>query len=291
MPPIPARICRLVADPIAPRLGSVRSGVAMTDIQAMFPDGASYERLMGRWSRLAGEDFLRWLALPPGLDWLDVGCGNGAFTDVLGLSARPRSLTGIDPAEALVAYARQRQGGCAGAQFDLGDAQALPYADASFDAAVMALVIAFVPDPARALAELLRVTRPGGHVATYMWNLPAGGLPLAPLFRAFAAIGHPGTLPPSAAMSTPQALGQLWQEAGLAEVAVTDIRITVRFDDFEDFWASQTLPGGPQTATLRKLSPDQTQELRDSLRASLPTDAQGRIAYEALATAVRGRRA
>lgn len=262
----------------------------MIDRQDDFPDGAAYEGLMGRWSRVAGEAFVTWLAPAKGLDWLDVGCGNGAFTDVIGTLAAPRSLTGIDPAKAMVAYASQRQGGCAGASFHIGDAQALPFDAASFDAAVMGLVIAFVPDPAKALSELARVTRPGGHVATYMWNLPAGGLPLAPLFRALAEIGHPGSLPPSAAMSTPATLGRLWREAGLADVATTDIPITVSFSDFEDYWASQTLPGGPQTATLRKLSPEEIQALREALRTSLPTDAQGRIAYPALATAVRGRR-
>lgn len=263
----------------------------MTDMQAMFPDGAAYERLMGRWSRLAGEKFLRWLDLAPNLDWLDVGCGNGAFTDVIGLTAACRSLTGLDPSEAQIAYAKGRQGGCAGAQFHIGDAQALPFADQGFGVAVMGLVIAFLPDPAKGLAELARVTRPGGTVATYMWDLPAGGLPLAPLFRSLAAIGHPGTLPPSAAVSTPPALDALWREAGLKDVSVDTIRITVSFADFEDFWQSQTLTGGPHTAALRKLSGAETEALRAHLRASLPTDAQGRIAYEALATAVRGRRA
>lgn len=126
----------------------------MTALETQFPDGEAYERLMGRWSQLAAAQFLDWLALPQGLDWLDVGCGNGAFTDVIGRTARPRSLTGIDPAEAQIAYARQRQGGCAGARFDIGDAQDLPYDAAAFDATVMGLVIAFIPDPARALAEL-----------------------------------------------------------------------------------------------------------------------------------------
>jgi SAM-dependent methyltransferase len=263
----------------------------MTESQAMFPDGAAYERLMGRWSRLTGQKFLDWLDLPSDLDWLDVGCGNGAFTDVIGQRSACRSLTGLDPSEAQIAYAQSRQGGCTGARFLIGDAQNLPFADASFDAAVMGLVIAFLPDPARGLAELARVTRPGGTVATYMWDLPAGGLPLAPLFRSLAAIGHPGTLPPSAAMSTPETLGALWAAGGLKDVQVETIRIAVSFSDFEDFWHSQTLPSGPQTATLRNLSPAETEALRDHLRASLPTDAAGRITYDGVATAVTGRRA
>src|SRR3974390_977016 len=55
----------------------------MSDDEKLFTDGKAYERRMGRWSRIVGEAFLDWLAVPKGLRWLDVGCGNGAFTEVL----------------------------------------------------------------------------------------------------------------------------------------------------------------------------------------------------------------
>ena len=128
-----------------------------------FDDGAGYERAMGRWSRLAGEAFVAWLALPPGLQWLDVGCGNGAFTEVVATRCAPASLDGIDPFDALLDYARTRPA-TRDARFRQGDAMALPYADAAFDVATMALVISFVAEPARAVAELARVMRPGGTV-------------------------------------------------------------------------------------------------------------------------------
>src|SRR5882672_146450 len=129
---------------------------------------------MGRWSQRAGEIFLDWLDPPKGLRWLDVGCGNGAFTEVLIDRCAPAAVTAIDPSEGQLAYARTRPAAKL-AQFQLGEAQALPFADGSFDAAVMALVIAFVPDPAKAVAELARVVRPGGLVATYMWDMIGGG--------------------------------------------------------------------------------------------------------------------
>lgn len=262
----------------------------MPDETPMFSDGAAYERLMGRWSQKVGQRFLDWLAPAPGQDWLDVGCGNGAFTEVIAAHDPSARLTGIDPAAAQIAYARQRPG-TAGARFDAGDAQALPYGDASFDLAVMGLVIAFVPDPARGVAELVRVTRPGGTVATYMWDLPGGGLPLAPLFGALVAMGYPHPTPPSARISEQAALAQLWRASGLADVKSETIRITVTFDDFEDFWQSNTLTQGPQAAVMRGLSDAERQQLRARLRDSLPTDASGRIAYPAVANAVRGRRA
>ena len=254
-----------------------------------FNDGAAYERLMGRWSLLAGAQFLDWLTPAPGQTWLDVGCGNGAFTEVIATRAAPAMLIGIDPSDAQIAYARQRPG-AKGATFQIGDAQALPFADASFDLAVMGLVIAFIPDPARGLAELVRVIKPGGTVATYMWDLPGGGLPLAPMFRALAQIGRPGQMPPSSAISTQAALDGLWHAAGLTDIRSAVVTIRTTFDDFEDFWTSVTGSAGPQARTLQSLSPEELTMLRQRLQASLPTDAQGRITYPSVANAISGRK-
>ena len=146
---------------------------------------------MGRWSRLVGEVFLEWLDLPPGLRWLDVGCGNGAFTEVLIARCAPAEVIAIDPSDGQLAYARARPG-TKMAQFRVGEAQSLPFPDNSFDAAAMALVINFLSDPVKAAAEMARVVRPGGWVATYMWDVPGGGLPVEPINVAMsAAWGEP----------------------------------------------------------------------------------------------------
>jgi ubiquinone/menaquinone biosynthesis C-methylase UbiE len=147
----------------------------MADEQNFFTDGAAYRRMMGRWSVLAGEVFLGWLAQPKGLRWLDVGCGTGAFTELLVANCAPAEVQGLDPSASQIAYARARQGASL-AHFRQGDAQALPFADDSFDVAVMALVISFVPDPAKAVAEMARTVRPGGWIATYMWDGAGGGI-------------------------------------------------------------------------------------------------------------------
>lgn len=255
----------------------------------MFQDGAAYERMMGRWSQRIGSRFLDWLGAAPGLDWLDAGCGNGAFTEIIASRAAPASLTGIDPSSGQIAFARRRPG-AKGASFEVGDAQSLPFAADRFDVSVMALVIAFIPDPARAVAELARVTRPGGIIATYMWDM-RGGVPLAPLHRALIAIGHPAPMPPSADASSLAALETLWRGAGLTEIEVETLPLTVTFDSFEDFWQSNVQPIGPLAAVLRDLPEAERNKLRQHLKESLPTDTEGRIAYGALANAVKGRRA
>jgi ubiquinone/menaquinone biosynthesis C-methylase UbiE len=120
----------------------------MVEHQIRFDDGAAYERYMGSWSRLAGEMFLNWLAPLPGLRWIDIGCGNGAFTELLVDQRAPAEVQGIDPSEAQLAFARARPAARL-AEFRQGDAMVLPFSEDRFDAAVMALVIFFVPDPAK----------------------------------------------------------------------------------------------------------------------------------------------
>src|SRR5215218_5989814 len=138
-----------------------------------FDDGAAYEEFMGKWSRVAGDAFLRWLDPAAGWRWLDVGCGNGAFTGMLVERLAPLAVDGIDPSADQIAYAQKRLA-TDSVRFEVGDAMALPYADSTFDAAVMALVIFFVPDPARSVVEMARVVRPGGSVSTYAWDILGG---------------------------------------------------------------------------------------------------------------------
>src|SRR5262249_59144246 len=110
---------------------------------------------MGAWSQLVGDAFLDWLAPRPGLRWLDVGCGNGAFTEILAGRSDPQSVHGVDPSEEQIRYARERPV-ASSAQFSQGDAMALPFDEGRFDVAVMPLVIFFVPEPSPGAAEMAR---------------------------------------------------------------------------------------------------------------------------------------
>jgi SAM-dependent methyltransferase len=233
---------------------------AMNDASTLFADGAAYERRMGRWSRLVGEIFLDWLAAPEGLRWLDVGCGNGAFTEVLVARCAPAAVSAIDPSEGQLKYARMR-GGVGLAEFRVGDAQALPYLDQSFDAAAMALAISFIPDPLKAAREMMRVVKPGGLVATYMWDLPGGGLPVAPMYRALQSLGIAVSLP-GTEVSQRDGMQALWVQAGLQSVETRVIRIPVAYASFDEFWESYKVPEGPAGLAIRKMSPPEVERLK-----------------------------
>lgn len=198
-----------------------------------FDNGADYERMMGTWSRIVGEPFLAWVSPRAGLNWIDVGCGNGAFTELLMRSGAPASVIGVDPSPAQLDYARSRDG-ARGAEFRSGDAMALPFDDGSFDAAVAALVLFFVPDPAAGLSEMVRVTRPGGLVCAYLWDIPGGGLPHAAIGRELRAAGINPPLPPSAPVSAMNALVDLFKRAHLERIETRAIDVERSFADFDD---------------------------------------------------------
>jgi len=241
---------------------------------------------MGKWSQLAGRTFLDWIAPAPGLRWLDVGCGNGAFTEMLVERCAPASVQGVDPSEAQLAFARTRHT-TGVAEFRQGDAMALPFPDNAFDAAVMPLVIFFVPDPPRGVAEMARVVGPGGTVAAYGWDLHGGGFPYAPLHEEMRAMGVPVPMPPSPDASKIDVLHALWTGANLASIETREIAVQRTFDNFDDYWATILLAPsvGPK---LKAIAADDLARLNARMRERLPADAAGRITYGARANAVKG---
>ncbi len=259
----------------------------MVDQQIRFDDGAAYERYMGKWSRLAGTAFLDWLDPRQGLRWLDVGCGNGAFTELLVERCAPASVHGVDPSDEQLAFARTRPAAHV-AQFLHGDAATLPFPDGSFDAAVMPLVIFFVPDPPRGVAEMKRVVCPGGTLAAYAWDMLGGGFPYEPLHAEILEMGFEVPVPPSRDASRMATLRDLWTGAGLESVVTREIVVQRTFADFDEYW--KTVARGPSVApALSAMTSEQLTRLEVRMRAILPQDAAGRITCSARANAIQGR--
>jgi ubiquinone/menaquinone biosynthesis C-methylase UbiE len=255
--------------------------------QICFDDGAAYEQMMGVWSQLAGKVFLEWLAPSWGLRWIDIGCGGGAFTELLVKHCNPAEVQGIDPSEGQLAFARARLAAPL-TKFRQGDAMALPFPAHRFDAAVMALVLVFVSDPSKSIEEMARVVAPGGTVATYVWDMLSGGNPLDPILDEIRAMGHTPPRPPQMDASRKDELRDLWVGVGLEAVETRTITVQRTFADFDDFWMAKVR--APTIApTVAAMGSGEIATLKRRLRVRLPADAAGRITYGARAHAIKGR--
>lgn len=252
-----------------------------------FEDGDAYERGMSPWSRLAGQTFLEWLAPRAGLQWLDVGCGTGTFTELIAKRCGPIEVQGVDPSDSQLEIARTRPG-VRNAKFLLGDAMALPFEQQRFDAAVMALVIFFVPDAAKGVGEMVRVVRPGGLVAAYAWDVLGGGFPFDPIWQETRAAGMIRLLPPNPSAGGLEALRDLWTAAGLEAVETRAIVVERTFSSFEEYWATSTITGGVRPP-LDAMSTEERDKLKARVRARMPTDSMGRVTCRARANAVKAR--
>ena len=259
----------------------------MTQATIKYEDGQAYERGMGVWSLLTGQDFLEWLAPVPGLRWIDIACGTGAFTELIMQRCAPSEIQALDPAEAQLVYARQRSGS-SGATFIEGDAMALPFKDARFDAAVMALALNLVPDPSKGVSEMVRVVRSGGTVSTYIWDLPGGGFPYEPIQTEMHALGMTPPHPPCADATVMAALVKLWEDAGLGAIQTRQINVKRDFSNFEDFWSAST-GTGLLRPTMTAMAREDLARLQARVRTRLGALKDGPVSHEAHANAIQGR--
>jgi len=260
--------------------------------------GETYEEYVGRWSREVAARFVPWLDVPAGGRWLDVGCGTGALTSAA--RAAGGSVVGVDPSRAFVAGVsarrredaglrparRQAERGNPTRDVVVGDARALPFAAGSFDAVVSGLALNFVPSPREAMAELKRVTAPGGTVAAYVWDYADG----MAMIRHFwdAALELDPAAPDEGArfpLCQPSALTELWRVAGLTGVQVRAIVVSTVFADFDAYWRPFLGGQGPAPGYLASLTPAARESLRSRLQDRLPASD---IRLTARAWAVRG---
>jgi ubiquinone/menaquinone biosynthesis C-methylase UbiE len=253
-----------------------------------FTDGTGYDRLMAGWTRTAGATFLDWLSPPSAARWLDVGCGTGVFTELVVETCSPATVIAIDPAAAQIEFARKKSV-AQRVDFRIADAQTLPFADGTFDVVVSALVINFIPERLRALAEMRRVCAPGGVIAGYVWDFAAQRSPNAPLRFGLQEIGVSPPPVPGTEDSRPEALAALFTSAKLTDIAMRIIDVTISFTNFDDFWQSQTPSYNPVAKMLAALSEPDRERVLAIVRGSFPADSDGSVAHSARAHAIKAR--
>jgi len=253
-----------------------------------FEDSAEYERFMGRWTRAVARVFVDWLAVPPGLRWLDVGCGTGILAETVLHLCAPRSVDAIDVEPAQVAAAARGPAG-ARARFAIGDARRLAYADATFDVVASALVINFVSDRVLAMAEMRRVAHIGGLVAAYVWDFAEDLSPSGPLRKAMRRFGAEVPPIPGTEASGVGALQSLFEATELDDIETRTIDFCLTYENFEDFWQAQTPAYAPTTTTINAIKPNDRVNLMRAVERSLPCGPGGTIEYCARANAIKAR--
>ena len=278
----------------------------------MWASGAAYESYVGRWSRLVAKEFLAWLKIETQACWLDVGCGTGALSQTILENTKPLTITGIDASEAFIYHAKQQLSD-ARVNFLVGDARTLPFENQMFDTVVSGLMLNFVPEPEQAVTEMVRVIKPGGTVAVYVWDYAGkfqgenpqsltahdqkglhSGMEMMRYFWDAVATLNPQGLSLDEGqrypLCQPKPLTDLFQSVGLNGVEVRAIDIPTYFRDFDDYWSP--FLGGTGTAPnyVASLTEEARAALGDYLREHLPIQSDGSIQLIARAWAVRSKK-
>ena len=281
-------LCLLV--PAGSASWNAAAGSAMPGQREIFAESDAYERFMGRWSRLLAPLLVKFASVADRDAVLDIGSGTGALAFAVAATAPSVRVTGVDPSAAYVQYAQARAPGDR-VQFLVGDAQALQLPDAAFDKTLSLLVMNFIPDPGKALREMIRVTRPNGVVAAAVWDYGEGMQMLRVFWDEAVALD-----PAIAArdernmpLSRRGELGTLWRANGLQQVEETPIAVELAFASFDDYWLPFLGGQGPAGAYAASLPEPARLALESRLRRRLLGDRRdGAFTLPARAWAVRG---
>jgi SAM-dependent methyltransferase len=256
----------------------------------MFAASAGYENFMGRWSKRIAPAYVAFARVKSGDRVLDVGTGTGSLALAVEAATISGEIVGIDPSEGFITYAK-KNAKPSRMSFEVGDAQALKFKDASFDQTLSLLVINFVPDHNKAIVEMRRVTRPGGVVSSCVWDYNAGMEMLRFFWDEVVAL-DPAMAPKDERhmkLSREGQLGELWKKAGLVNVQEKPLMIDQAYTSFSDYWTPFLRGAGPGGAYVVSLTDERRQQLEQRMRKRLLGDRQdGAFTLGARAWCVRG---
>lgn len=256
----------------------------------VWASGDSYERYVGRWSRLVAVEFIRWLGMPENSAWLDVGCGTGALSRTVLELTNPKRVKGVDRSEGFVKTAQNNLQDSR-VEFEVGDARELPIVSETYDLAVSGLVLNFVPEPNRMVSEMKRAIRTGGTAALYVWDYGGKMQFMRHFWNAAAALDSTardldeGRRFP---ICHPDSLLALFHDAGFSELETYPIDIHTDFSNFDDYWSPFLGGQGPAPGYLASLSDERRTQLRNRIYDSLPFALDGSIPMVARAWAIKG---
>jgi ubiquinone/menaquinone biosynthesis C-methylase UbiE len=257
----------------------------------MFEVAEAYERQMGRWSRQLAPLLIEFVGVADGDSILDVGCGTGSLSTATAKVTQAAKIVGIDGSKRFIEYARG-QNTDSRVTFELGDAEQLSFPDATFDKCLSLLVVNHIPNTPKAVSEMRRVTKPGGVIATAMWDGSGGNEFNDCMWEVATALVDPKVERPAekrGSYSSPRALSALWTDAGLTSIEVKELTMSCGFESFDEFWNRYLEGQGPGGAYVCALPENRREALRQRLREQvLRGRPDGAFVLQAKAWAVRG---
>ena len=248
----------------------------------------AYDRWVGRYGSSLAEALIAFAEVEPGMRALDVGCGPGALTAALAKRLGVDNVRAVDPSEPFVEACRSR---LPGVEVSVAAAEALPFADGAFDLVLSQLVVNFMDDAQAGVREMTRVTRPGGVVASCVWDY-AGEMTLMRAFWDAAREVEPerAALADEGAVMHPassEELSALWSAAGLNDVRTGPLVARAVYEGFEDLWSPLPTGVAPAGAFTKSLDADRRAALHDAYRLRLAVG-DGPFELSARAWAVAG---
>ena len=226
----------------------------------------AYARFMGRYSEPLAGPFAELAGIRPGQRALDVGCGPGALTAELVRRLGGDAVCAVDPSEPFAAAVGDR---CPGVDVRVAAAEQLPFGDGAFDVSLAQLVVHFMSSPVAGLAEMGRVTRPGGVVAACVWDHAGGRGPLAAFWQAVRELDPLAHDESGLAGVREGHLAQLFGQAGLSVTQATALTVPVHHATFGEWWQPFTLGVGPAGAYVASLDAGHRAALRKRCRGKL----------------------
>ncbi len=185
---------------------------------ASFVAADAYDQFVGRYAPQLAQELVAFAGVEAGMRALDVGCGPGGLTAVLADRLGAENVCGVEPSEPFAEACRAR---VPGVTVHVGAAELLPFDANSFDVALSQLVVNFMSDPLGGVREMARVTKPGGVVASCVWDYGGEMTMLRAFWDAAREIGAPGAAEADEAnfaWCRDGELGELWRQAGLSDV-------------------------------------------------------------------------